>query len=605
MLIMMTKKNHPQNNKNKRSSSLSVARKLIVAPTMTTSSSRKKRPLKTKKQQQPQQSKCRLTVDLDQIEHHQYRTSLAARGRLAQQFGVTAAAPTATLEGTVLWAPTTTTPLRLTLRGSSFGHQQTTVLNTNTNNNQAEPGEMLILLCDLLLQQHDDDEQEEGEGKATIPVVLKLRCPLQAIEDEMDRTRRMHARASALMPTMHAFVQLKVAGRTYGGICMQRLDYTATELLFPSTFLFRQPNMRETLLAQAARFHQHQKPLLLSNDDADEEEEGGVGVDPLPSFAAEDGEDEEMEATAANNGRLVTHLQTAVMLACLRLLRRLHLEAGWCHGDSHLGNFLIDSRRWRVYVIDFERAFECSSNRQQWFLDDQELFGHASGLLRTEPRWDGWELENTLPMYAQLHPESPWCRLLLNKKRKEEEEELLRLTPICTCFINNDLEERLGACDLCRSALNRANAERYYNNNTTPPLMLMPITHVRKIVRAAKRALEQKLMAPLLASVTLHHERVHDLLRVFQRGGKLHHSSLLLLQSTTTGLSPLFLNFRGLTPEDTVVLRERLCDVLYRPTLLLRDQQQCGAADNQGGYALLERLGLLQSPPSALLLLPR
>lgn len=580
--LPMTKPNTSHSLKKK---ALSVARKLLINNTH-----KKKKPLKTKRPSLSS-SKWHFTVDLDRIEHHQYRTSLAARGRLAQQFSPTPTIATL-LEGAVLWAPSSSSsasstnsssePLfSLTLRGSSFGHQ--TVLNADDDEDKKQQCEMLILLCDM---------QRPGD-ETTTPVVLKLRYPMHAIEDEMDRTRRMHADASALMPTIHAFVQLKVAARTYGGICMQRLDHTATELLFPSTALFKQ---QETLLDQAVRFRNYHAAANNTPKRND-----GVAI----HHQTTKNDDDAPLLLAAEEG-LIAHLQTAVMLACLRLLRRLHIEAGWCHGDSHLGNFLIDSRSWRVYMIDFERAFECSK-QHQWFLDDQELFGHASGLLRTEPRWDGWDLDNALPLYTQLHPESPWCRL------KKEEPELLRLVPICTCFINNDLNERLAACDLCQSPLNRANAERYYNSSTSccSSPELAAITHVRKIVRKAKRAMEQKLMAPLLSSLTLHHERVHDLLRVFQRGGKLQHSSLLLLRQSATGLSPLFLNFHGLTPEDTVVLRERLCDVLYKPTLLLiaatttrGDENQQQENTTTTSYALLERLGLLQSPPSALVLLP-
>ena len=44
-------------------------------------------------------------------------------------------------------------------------------------------------------------------------------------------------------------------------------------------------------------------------------------------------------------------LQTAVIAACIELLQRMHAE-GWVHGDTHLGNFMLDAKSWRVVAID-------------------------------------------------------------------------------------------------------------------------------------------------------------------------------------------------------------------------------------------------------------
>jgi tRNA A-37 threonylcarbamoyl transferase component Bud32 len=47
-------------------------------------------------------------------------------------------------------------------------------------------------------------------------------------------------------------------------------------------------------------------------------------------------------------------LQTAVIAACIELLQRMH-AAGWVHGDTHLGNFMLDANTWRVVAIDVVR----------------------------------------------------------------------------------------------------------------------------------------------------------------------------------------------------------------------------------------------------------
>jgi aminoglycoside phosphotransferase (APT) family kinase protein len=35
-------------------------------------------------------------------------------------------------------------------------------------------------------------------------------------------------------------------------------------------------------------------------------------------------------------------------------LQRMH-AAGWVHGDTHLGNFMLDANTWRVVAIDVVR----------------------------------------------------------------------------------------------------------------------------------------------------------------------------------------------------------------------------------------------------------
>ena len=95
-----------------------------------------------------------------------------------------------------------------------------------------------------------------------------------------------------------------------------------------------------------------------------------------------------IENNAANRGVPVRFapgrtLQTAAIGACMDLLQRMH-AAGWVHGDTHLGNFMLDSTTWRIVAIDVERAFESRCPRQH-LLDLQELFGHASGLLVARP----------------------------------------------------------------------------------------------------------------------------------------------------------------------------------------------------------------------------
>jgi hypothetical protein len=169
-------------------------------------------------------------------------------------------------------------------------------------------------------------------------------------------------------------------------------------------------------------------------------------------------------------------LHTAVAAACLEALQRLH-RAGWVHGDTHLGNFLLDVGSWRVYLIDFERAFPCSLQRQA-FLDVQELFGHMSGALVSYPYTHSWDMTEILPIVTRLHPalstatphypDPQAFRLLAPSPlpeahtRSEQRRRLFHLLPVCTCFVHSDRRQRLEGCEFCTSHFNRLNIQYYF-----------------------------------------------------------------------------------------------------------------------------------------------
>jgi hypothetical protein len=181
-------------------------------------------------------------------------------------------------------------------------------------------------------------------------------------------------------------------------------------------------------------------------------------------------------------------LETALLAACLRLLRSLH-RRGWVHGDAHLGNFVLAFAAaaggagggggggrgggWRVYAIDAERSFRSGDAGQQ-LLDAQEAFGHASGLLLALAAPADWDMRDVPAVAREMHP----ARVARRHRRKcanllaagpaaadpsppPPESPLCNLLPVCDCFVHQDRRRRLAGCALCRARGNRRQARLY------------------------------------------------------------------------------------------------------------------------------------------------
>ena len=145
--------------------------------------------------------------------------------------------------------------------------------------------------------------------------------------------------------------------------------------------------------------------------------------------------------------------EVALLTACCRLLLQLH-QNGWVHGDTHLGNFLLCTRTWRVFLIDAERTFP-SSDPVQYLMDVQELIGHATGLIVSLFDKQGWDMGDVWGVAAKMHP--------TNSKHGCS---LQNLLPVCTCFVQEETSARERGCCMCRSPLNEAQAALYMRENT-------------------------------------------------------------------------------------------------------------------------------------------
>lgn len=153
-------------------------------------------------------------------------------------------------------------------------------------------------------------------------------------------------------------------------------------------------------------------------------------------------------------------IQLSLCLTALRLLRALH-QAGWVHGDSHLGNFVYANGR--LYAIDFERSF-CTTDVVQHFLDIQEVFGHITSIIVHTERPHEWDMKDMLPIYFHRHPlfgqvprvglPSPLQRRVGLPMRRMA----LYMLPVCTCFTCPKQAIRVKGCSLCNSEFNRHSA---------------------------------------------------------------------------------------------------------------------------------------------------
>ena len=281
---------------------------------------------------------------------------------------------------------------------------------------------------------------------------VKLRTPVAAAERELAGLRAFAA--SGLTPPVHAlFETTRADGRRWAGACMDLVSDTVGQLLFPA-----EGTQAARARAVEALYLQQSSPKKASNHNNNNVP---MGADSLG---------------------------TALIAACLTVLQSVH-ERGWVHGDTHLGNFLLDVATWRVYIIDFERAFECDLPEQQ-LMDLQELIGHASGLLLNFPQHNAWDMCDLRGVTAELHPFLP-----LSKTKSI----VHAFLPVCACFANEDREERLRGCAYCKSHAHRRTAARYRRH--CPHLALAMLRHTLPALQrsvAESRVALRRRTAPIV-----------------------------------------------------------------------------------------------------------
>jgi hypothetical protein len=292
----------------------------------------------------------------------------------------------------------------------------------------------------------------DGSGDS----VLKIRQPASEFKAEGTNLIRMYTNegVASLMAPIRAFVKLTHAGKTWAGVYMDSYDMCVNSIIFP-----RRASDLRALEAAFAK----DRPDGLG---------GGHGV-PI-RFAT-------------------TGLQTAALVACMELLQRMH-SLGWVHGDTHLGNFLLNTKTWRVVAIDFERAFP-SRDVAQHLMDIQELFGHATGLILSHA--GGWDMLDIFGVAMGLHPE------LGGQKYATTSDNVMRMLPICSCFACDKVVERLDGCNKCQSDFYDQAAAHYDANRQAYINALSVYTLGRAaskvaVKRASVRAMIETVAGPLM-----------------------------------------------------------------------------------------------------------
>ena len=264
---------------------------------------------------------------------------------------------------------------------------------------------------------------------------LKLRTPVDCVEYEARLYEQMDF--PDLFPVFYGFFTFQLElDQIWGGILMERFDLSVVEFLYK----FLTPNT-ERIFQQ-----------IVTNYNAERSQRTRIIV--------ESGID----------------IESAVIVACVRLLRRLH-EHGWVHGDSHLGNFMIKSDTMEICMIDLERSFRTNEPRNQ-LLDIQEMFGHAAKLTVVEPMCNEWSLKGMYGVTARLHPlnstrydgsssfvKDDRCTEICESNLEAEDTMVFCFLPVCACFAMSQFEGRNEGCIYCRSHLNKKTAKLLCRNS--------------------------------------------------------------------------------------------------------------------------------------------
>jgi hypothetical protein len=171
-------------------------------------------------------------------------------------------------------------------------------------------------------------------------------------------------------------------------------------------------------------------------------------------------------------------LLTSLLVTALQLLRTLH-QAHWIHGDSHLGNFMINVSNLKVVMIDAERSFQTTSTVLK-MSDAQELFAHAVRLSVETPYNGQWNMRDLTGVATILHPlftkqlvshtssttaiqpTESFTHLHLKQKIIDDFHDkctvsdvknvfIFFLLPVCNCFVRHENSDRIQGCIFCKS----------------------------------------------------------------------------------------------------------------------------------------------------------
>lgn len=144
-------------------------------------------------------------------------------------------------------------------------------------------------------------------------------------------------------------------------------------------------------------------------------------------------------------------------------------------------------------------------------MDIQELFGHATGLLVSQPCTNEWDMRDVLGVVVRLHPFQP--KNIISKRRRIEPSSVvytkmdhhkdpvlfLHFLPICLCFTCDKTEERIEGCSKCNSTLFNEtvahySTSSYYFDNFSLEKAIVKVAEARIAARTALKAVSDPLL---------------------------------------------------------------------------------------------------------------
>ena len=293
-------------------------------------------------------------------------------------------------------------------------------------------GELIIVKAYIIMT------IEKAHKVVKVPICIKMRAPLSAHNKELDTYHAMtkHGGVSrAFAPILCAFeFKMMDTGVMWGGFCMPYIEHTLCSIMSVSP----KPSAAIDMNRLAMRFAESQEQTQNNDNKSDEEDEQHHSTTTTMMLRG--------HGVPLRDGS--SSFEMALLSACFRLLMMLH-RSGWVHGDTHLGNFMLDTVSWRVCLIDSERSFR-STEPTQYLLDTQETFGHATGLLLAMTERSSWDMSDIWGVMVQMHPAV--C---------STGPALCNFMPVCTCFVYDDQEERERGCRMCSSRFNKKQALMY------------------------------------------------------------------------------------------------------------------------------------------------
>jgi len=339
---------------------------------------------------------------------------------------------------------------------------------------------------------------------------LKLKYPSEDIEKEIKIYKQMkenqNDKALTLFPKVYAILRFANQGtESWGALLMDYYHISAVQVLYNSHHMNNKAFnaiLDKNYEKLKATSHRESKSI-------------GTHGNPIPIIRSQT-------------------LKNAILMSCIMLLNDLH-NCGWIHGDSHLGNFMIDINEMSVVMIDTERSFESSESGLR-LMDIQEVMGHATMLTVSMPYTASWDLCDIAGVCALLHPLNAMMKVNDSYDFSPNYTEILRTTfpdynvdnaslylqqctlffflPVCMCFTHEDPSKRGKGCICCKSKLNTDTSKILYANDKIIYKILELLHHVSLNQLQQIVSCSRTLVRDRLSNAKLHYPKENHFMQM-------------------------------------------------------------------------------------------